>query len=174
MREAPAEGLPWDEASFDAALAQLVISFVADAAGATAEMTRVVRPGGVVALCMWDEEGLELAVPLRAARRVAAPADAPPPRELPLRSEHALAQLLAGAGLHGVETATLDVTSDYTGFDEFWEAALGMIGPDTAWLRDLDEERVGAGRDAAHEALGSPAGAFALRARAAAAHARRP
>lgn len=50
--EAPAEELPWPGDTFDAALAQLVISFVSDAPAAARELRRVVRPGGVVAICM--------------------------------------------------------------------------------------------------------------------------
>jgi hypothetical protein len=150
-----------------------VISFVADAAAAAAELGRVVRRGGVVALCMWDEDGLELAPPLRAAREAAAPPEAPQPPELPFRSEAGLAALLAGAGLRELETATLEVSSEYADFEEFWAAAIGMVGPDTAWMRGLDALRLAIGRDAAYRALGSPTGAFVLHARAAAARARR-
>jgi SAM-dependent methyltransferase len=170
-REAPAEELPWEDESFDAVLGQLVISFVADATAATAEMRRVARPGGVVALCMWTEEGLELAAPMRAAREAAAPPDAPPPPQLPFRSEDALGQLLSRAGLRDVETAMLEVQSEYASFDEFWDVARGMTGPDTAWMGGLDEEQLAPGRDAAHRFLGSPEGAFVLRARAACARA---
>ena len=60
VQEAPAEALPWPDESFDAALAQLVITFMRDAAAGVAEMQRVVRPGGVVAVCMWARDGMEL------------------------------------------------------------------------------------------------------------------
>lgn len=170
-REVPAEELPWAAASFDTVLAQLVLSFVTDAAVATTEMCRVARPGGVVALCMWEEGGLELAPPLHAARKAVVGEDAPPLRALPYRSERALSDLLANAGLQQVETATLEVKSEYASFDEFWEVSRAMIGPDTAWMQGLDEERLAIGRAAAERALGSPAGAFTLAARAAAARA---
>jgi ubiquinone/menaquinone biosynthesis C-methylase UbiE len=51
-REAGAEELPWGNESFDVVLAQLVLSFVSDATAPAAEMSPVVRPGGVVALCI--------------------------------------------------------------------------------------------------------------------------
>src|SRR5258706_14267286 len=60
VHEAPAEKLPWPDESFDAALAQLVLTFMRDAPAGLAEMQRVVRPGGVVAVCMWDREGMEM------------------------------------------------------------------------------------------------------------------
>ncbi len=168
VREAPAEALPWEAETFDAALAQLAISFVTDAPAAVAEMRRVVRPDGVVGLCMWADDGLELSPPLRAAREAAAP-HVPPPRPLPYRNRDALAGLLADGGLRDVETATLEVVSEYVGFDEFWEVATAMTGPDTEWTRDLGEAEMAAGREAAFRALGSPAGPFTLRGRAEAA-----
>lgn len=168
IRQAPAEDMPWADGSFDAVLAQLVISFVADGTAATGEMARLARLGGVVALCMWDEDGLDLAPPLRAARQVVAPADTPPPA-LPHRSEAALRRLLTEAGLRQVETATLTVRSEYASFEEYWDAARAMRGPDSAWMVDLDERRLTPGREAARAALGSPAGAFVLEGRAAAA-----
>src|SRR5436305_153389 len=54
VRQAAAESLPWPDGRFDAALAQLVVSFMDDAPAGIAEMRRVVRRGGVVAACMWD------------------------------------------------------------------------------------------------------------------------
>src|SRR6185312_15456667 len=60
VHEAHAEELPWPDESVDAALAQLVLAFMRDASAGLAEMKRVVRPGGVVAACMWDREGMEM------------------------------------------------------------------------------------------------------------------
>src|SRR4051794_19170114 len=59
-RVAPAEALPWDDESFDAALAQLVVAFMSDADAGVLEMRRIVRPGGTIAVCMWDREGMEM------------------------------------------------------------------------------------------------------------------
>jgi SAM-dependent methyltransferase len=171
VEEAAAEKLPWGEASFDAALAQLVIGFVDNDAAAAAELRRVVRPGGVVALCMWDEGGLELAGPLRAARlAVAQDAPLPPVR---YRTAGELEALLAEAGLSGVQTAALEVESEYDGFDDYWQAVLGLVGPDTMWLRSLDQPSLERAAAEARRALGSPGGAFTLGARAAAARATR-
>jgi ubiquinone/menaquinone biosynthesis C-methylase UbiE len=57
VRRAPAEDLPYDEATFDAALAQLVVHFMADPVVGLREMSRVTKPGGVVAACVWDNGG---------------------------------------------------------------------------------------------------------------------
>ena len=51
-----AEAIPFGDACVDRALAQLVLHFVSDPSAATTEMRRVVRPGGLVAACVWDFE----------------------------------------------------------------------------------------------------------------------
>src|SRR5512141_1385187 len=57
LREGSAEHLPFEDGAFDAALAQLVVHFLADPIGGLVEMRRVTRPGGVVAACVWDYAG---------------------------------------------------------------------------------------------------------------------
>ena len=57
VRDGAAESLPWPDGTFDRALAQLVVHFMADPVGAIREMARVTRPGGVVAACVWDHAG---------------------------------------------------------------------------------------------------------------------
>jgi SAM-dependent methyltransferase len=49
----PLEALPWDDGSFDVATAFNALQFAEDVGGALAEVARVVRPGGVVAVCNW-------------------------------------------------------------------------------------------------------------------------
>src|SRR6185437_6338669 len=57
VRRAEAERLPFEDGSFDAALAQLVVHFMTDPATGIGEMRRVTRRGGVVAACVWDHAG---------------------------------------------------------------------------------------------------------------------
>ena len=51
---APAEDLPFEDGSFDATLAQLVVHVMDDPVAGLREMARVTRDGGVVAACVWD------------------------------------------------------------------------------------------------------------------------
>src|SRR5437764_6447233 len=57
VREAPAEQLPFEDATFDAALAQLVVAFMTDAPAGVREMARVARR---VAVCMWSIGEMEM------------------------------------------------------------------------------------------------------------------
>ena len=57
VRQAAAEQLPFADGTFDAALAQLVVHFMADPVQGLREMGRVTRPGGMVAACVWDHAG---------------------------------------------------------------------------------------------------------------------
>ena len=79
VRLSAAEQLPFPDAAFDAALAQLVVHFMADPVLGLREMGRVTRAGGVVAACVWDHAGDRgpLAAFWRAARELdrAAPDD---------------------------------------------------------------------------------------------------
>src|SRR5579859_2924084 len=57
VRVGPAEALPFESASFDAALMQLVLNFVEDPRASLAEVSRVLRSGGTAAACVWDDDG---------------------------------------------------------------------------------------------------------------------
>ncbi|MGH2841011.1 MAG: class I SAM-dependent methyltransferase, partial [Solirubrobacteraceae bacterium] len=54
---APAEALPFADAAFDHALAQLVVNFMSDPPAGVREMQRVTQPGGTVAAAVWDYAG---------------------------------------------------------------------------------------------------------------------
>ena len=57
IRQADACALPFEDGTFDRALALLVLHFVPEAGRAVAEMRRVVRPRGMVAAAVWDHLG---------------------------------------------------------------------------------------------------------------------
>src|SRR5947199_383377 len=57
VREGVAESLPWDDATFDAAMCSLVVAWMSDADQGLGEMARVTKPGGTVAAAMWDIPG---------------------------------------------------------------------------------------------------------------------
>lgn len=53
-RQAPAEALPLDDAEVDACVSQFGLMFFADQQKAVSEMWRVLRPGGNLAVAVWD------------------------------------------------------------------------------------------------------------------------
>lgn len=56
FREADAEDLPFEDASFDAVLSTFGVMFTPDQEKAAAEMLRVCRPGGKIGLANWTPE----------------------------------------------------------------------------------------------------------------------
>lgn len=55
--EGDAEALPFPDASFDRVLSVVGVMFAPDQARAAAELARVSRPGGTIALASWTPEG---------------------------------------------------------------------------------------------------------------------
>src|SRR5690606_33215866 len=138
LREGRAEALPFGDHEFDAALAQLVFHFVSEPEAAALELQRVVRPGGRVALCVWDfEGGMELFHAFWGAV-LALDADAPNElRDLRFGRPGALSALLDGAGFVGVDEALLTVERSYRDFDELWSTMRLGIGPAGAHVASL-------------------------------------
>ena len=57
FRQADAEALPFDDASFDVVLSTFGVMFTPNQERAAAEMKRVCRPGGKIGLANWTPEG---------------------------------------------------------------------------------------------------------------------
>jgi SAM-dependent methyltransferase len=169
VHEATAEELPWPDDSFDAALAQLVITFMRDAPAGIAEMQRVVRPGGVVAVCMWDREGMEM---LAAVSRTQQALDPNRPGSEQATNYRTREEI---EGLFGddVEVDLLEVEAGYTGIDEFWNAIADGAGPAGAWAASLNDAQREQAREEIARQVGEPSGAFTLVGRAWAAKATR-
>jgi ubiquinone/menaquinone biosynthesis C-methylase UbiE len=165
VHAAPAETLPWPDERFDVALAQLVVAFMDDAPAGVAEMRRVVRPGGTVAVCMWDRHGMEM---LAAVRRTQAALSADTPAtvgDTRYRSREEIESLF-GEGFEGMTTESLEVESQYTGFEEFWAALNGGAGPAGVWVLSLDADTRLVAREELYRQVGEPTGPFALVGRA--------
>ena len=168
VQRAPAEELPWPNDSFDAALAQLVVTFMTDAPRAMREAARVLRPGGTVAVCMWLLDGMDMMNALREVRRQVQPGEEDV-IAVDFRSEQSLRALLEGAGLVGVETTTIEVSVTYSSVDDLWEPATRVGGPGGPVAERFSAEQLEQGRAVFERALGSPTGTFTLGGRAAAA-----
>jgi SAM-dependent methyltransferase len=161
-----AEALPWPDESFDAALAQLVLTFMADAPAGIAEMRRVVRPGGVVAACMWDLAGMEMLAAVNRTQQAFADDSAGTEARTRYRSRDEVEGLFVRDGFADVRTELLEVESGYSEYDELWNALAAGAGPAGTWAKSLDDERRAAARAELYRQVGSPSGAFTLRGRA--------
>lgn len=172
VRLAPAESLPFPDASFDVALAQLVVHFMSDPVAGIREMGRVVRPGGTVVACVWDHAGDR--GPLTPFWLAAHEVDPGVGDEsaLPGVREGHLVELFEAAGLEEVGESVLAARVEHPTFDGWWELFTLGVGPAGAYATGLDEEAQAALRERCHEALGD--GPFVIEGSAWAAKGTRP
>jgi ubiquinone/menaquinone biosynthesis C-methylase UbiE len=166
VRVGPAEELPWEDGSFDATLAQLVLAFMRDPDGGVREMVRVTRPGGTVAACMWDlhEGGMTMLHTFWTSVRAIVPGAGGEHRR-PGTARGEIAAHLERAGLEDVVDGELTARAEYADFDDFWEPFTYAVGPSGQYLATLDAEQQAAVREGCRRALPS-GGPFALGARA--------
>jgi SAM-dependent methyltransferase len=164
VRRAQAEALPFPDGRFDAALAQLVVHFMADPIAGLREMARVTRPGGTVAVCVWDYAGgRDPLGPFWEAARALHPDVTDESALAGARKGH-LAELFEAAGLRDIKEAELSVSRAYDGFDDWWEPFTAGVGPSGAFVAALARP----GRDALRDRCRSmlPDGPFVLSASA--------
>lgn len=140
VRQASAGALPFPDDSFDAALAQLVVHFMADPVAGVAEMARVTRRDGVVAACVWDHGGSQgpLGTFWRAAREL--DPDVDDESQLAGVREGHLGELFEAAGLREVEKSALTISLEHESFDAWWEPFTHGVGPAGSHVASLDAE----------------------------------
>jgi SAM-dependent methyltransferase len=156
VRLAPAEDLPFDNDFFDAALAQLVVHFMADPLAGLAEMARVTRPGGVVAACVWDLAGGRAPIsPFWQAARELDPGTTDESNLAGARDSH-LVELFTGAGVRDVEQSELSSTVEYETFDEWWQPYTLGVGPAGAHVQSLGAEELAELRERCRHLLPEP------------------
>src|SRR5262245_31555630 len=161
---AAAEELPFGDQLFDAALAQLVVHFMADPVAGLREMARVTTPDGVVAACVWDHAGG--GGPLSRFWEAAHQLDPAVEDESSLngaRQGH-LGELFRAAGVQEVEETALSVDVEHPSFEEWWDPFTLGVGPAGGYVAGLDPSRQARLRDLCQEMLPTPP--FVISARA--------
>jgi SAM-dependent methyltransferase len=157
---ASAEDLPFGDDEFDAALAQLVVHFMADPVAGLAEMRRVTRPDGVVAASVWDVGGGRAPIsPYWKAARELDPNLTGESDRAGAREGH-LAALFEAAGLREVEQAELSATTEYETFDEWWYPYTLGVGPAGAHAQSLGPDELAEVRERCRRLLPEPPFAF--------------
>ena len=144
---ADGEALPFGDGTFDAAVSAFVINHMPDPERGAAELARVTRPGGGVALAMWgpfDRVPL-LGLPARAAEAAGVADDDGPggPSSTRFTDARELARVLEM--LDDVRIDDLSFTLSLGSLDELWA---GVLGGTVRTAR-----RLAAGGDAARDAL---------------------
>jgi len=154
IRQAAAEQLPFADGTFDVALAQLVVHFMADPVAGLREMGRVTRPGGVVAACVWDHAGGR--GPLSGFWRAVLELDPRADDESGLAGvrEGHLAQLFAEAGLESIRPGSVTVLICYANFTEWWDPFTLGVGPAGSYVTSLPPDRRELLREHCREQLG--------------------
>ena len=126
-RAGVAEALPFEDDSFDAAVSQFGMMFFTDRVGAIREMLRVAKPGGRVAVAVWDAlerspaYAAEVALLEEVAGRPAADALRAP---FVLGDPAELAGLFETAGATSIEVTTRTGTGDFPSVRTMVEADL--------------------------------------------------
>jgi SAM-dependent methyltransferase len=157
VERASAESLPFPDGGFDAALAQLVVHFMADPVAGVGEMRRVTRDGGVVASCVWDHAAGgkgPLSVYYEALHEV----DPSRPNESDragTRPGH-LAELFRAAGLDDPEEKILTVRVEHPTFEDWWAPFELGVGTIANVFEELGPERVAQLRERCRELLPEP------------------
>ncbi len=142
--EGTAQSIPEPSSSYDVAVSGLVLNFVPEPLDAAKKMARVVRPGGTVAVYVWDYAGkMELmryfwdaAVALDAEIAVLDEG-----KRFPICNPEALAACFASAGLRGIETRAIEVSTPFRDFDDYWSPFLGGQGSAPSYVVSLSTER---------------------------------
>jgi ubiquinone/menaquinone biosynthesis C-methylase UbiE len=138
VQRASAEQLPFADAAFDAALAQLVVHFMADPVVGLRELARVTRPGGVVAACVWDHAGGRgpLSVFWEAVHEL--DHNVEDESRLAGAREGHLSELFESAGLNEIEERVLSVAVEYSSYEEWWEPYTLGVGPAGGYASGLE------------------------------------
>ena len=144
--------LPLEDVSVNVTVSGLVLNFLSEPETALAEMKRVTKRGGTVAVYVWDYAGRmefltyfwDIAVALNPSASALHEG-----RRFPGANPDALSAAFRLVGFLDVESAPVQVTTHFSDFDDYWKPFLGGQGPAPTYVLKLEDME----RDHLREAL---------------------
>jgi ubiquinone/menaquinone biosynthesis C-methylase UbiE len=144
VREADAEALPFEDASFDAVLSVVGVMFTPDQERSASELLRVCRPGGTIALASWRPDGFVGEMLRTVGKHVPPPAGLRPPTSW--GTEERLSELLGGA-VQELRHERRTYTWRHPSADAFVDVFREFYGPVHRAFAGLDDDGRTALRD---------------------------
>jgi ubiquinone/menaquinone biosynthesis C-methylase UbiE len=141
LLEGDAEALPFPNDSFDAVTSVYGTMFAPDHAGTAAELLRVTRPGGTIALASWTPDGFIGELLRTVGKHVPPPAGVPAPT---LWGTESHLRELFGSGVESLDVAERTFTWRFESVEEFVDFFRRWYGPTLKAFAALE----GSGRDA--------------------------
>jgi SAM-dependent methyltransferase len=135
--EGDAQAMPFPDASFDAVVSAVGVMFAADQRRAAAELLRVCRPGGTIALASWTPTGFIGELFRTIGARVPPPAGLAPP---PLWGSEDHVRDLLGHGVTALRARRRLFTFRYEAAEAFTETFRAYYGPTVAAFAALPPE----------------------------------
>src|SRR6267378_665974 len=146
FRQCMADALPFGANSFDAVISRLGVMFFPDPVAALREMLRVTRPGGALALAVWQETEqnpfLHVVTEVLSRYVEALPADPDAPGAFRFAEPDKLASILTEAGAIDVRERFLSFHIEAPiSIDEFWDLRSATSATLRQKLADLPKEQ---------------------------------
>ena len=146
-----ADDLPFEDATFDSVSVRFGYMFFPDLAQATAEFTRVLKPGGRICSAVWvkPEENAWTTIPMQAIAAEAAlpPPDPDGPGMFRCAAPGMVSTLYEAAGLRDVSEWDVAIEQVTPTPEKYWELVSEVVAPAVAVLEQVDEptrERIAA------------------------------
>jgi len=137
-----AEALELESNSIDAVVSGIMLNFIPQPEKAVAEMMRVTKPGGTIGIFLWDySDGMQM---LRYFWDAVVELDNKAKEydegiRFPLCKEGKLEALVKKSGMKKVEAMSIEVTTKFKNFDDYWLPFLGNVGPAPSYVMSLEE-----------------------------------
>lgn len=151
-----ATALPFDDDEFTIAVSGLVLNFIKDSEKAISEMARVVRPGGLVALYVWDYAGHMQIMRYffdAAAESDIRARDFDDGVKAPICRPRPLSSLFTRMGLVEIDVQGIDIPTAFADFDDYWTPFLGGTGSAPKYYASLTSDAQNQLRDAVRRRL---------------------